>query len=818
MAAVAVIAGGVAAAAPASAAGRCGQPAARPWCDTTKSPEQRTALVLAQMTLDEKFQLLAGDDPSGVVTGVPATGTSNGIDRLGVPVMYHSDGPFGPREGKATAMPGPLAVASSFDPGLAGEVGAAIGDEVKHKGNDLLHAPTVDIMRTPLAGRTFETYGEDPLLAARTAAGFIEGVQRQGIIANVKHFAPNSQEGEQGAPPLTGGNGSRFLVDARIDERTLREIYFPAFEAAVKDAKVGAVMCAYGSLNGDYACQSKHLLQEVLRDDWGFPGLVVSDYGFALKDTAKAINAGTDIEMPAPALYQPALLRAALASGDVSERTIDARVSATLRTMFRFGLFDRAAFTPDDALIDKPAHAALAQRAEEQGVVLLRNEGKALPLDPGKLQTLAVIGEAATRTKGGGGSSNVVPFDFKAPLDAIKARAGAGVTVRYDPGTDAAAAAAAAKGADAALLFVEDFATEGSDKPCLRLQCSAADPAAQGGGTATKPDYDAVVEAVAAANANTTVVMETGGPVLTPWHDKVKAVVEAWYPGQDGGPALARVLFGDVDPGGRLPVSFPAKDGDWPTAGNPKQYPGEGFVAEHSEGVLVGYRHYDERKVAPRWAFGHGLSYTSFAFSGLRLEPGAAATVSAVVKNTGSRAGTAVPQLYLALPDVSATVQQPPRALKGYTRVQLAPGQSRRVTFGLDERAFSYWDVGAKGWKVQPGCYGVQVGSSSRDLPLTGTIGRGAACDGQLVLPASARSCQSRRVITIRLPRAMRSARVTYAGKRAATVRRGGRLTARIDLRKRPLGRTVVRVAGRTARGRPLQQTRVFRTCTKKGR
>jgi beta-glucosidase len=705
-------------AAPASGAGRCGDPAQRPWCDTSKTPEERAQLLLAQMTLDEKFSLLAGDDAAGVFTGTPATGTSDGIGRLGVPVMYHSDGPFGPREGSATAMPGPLAVASSFDPRVAREEGAAIADEVKHKGNDLLHAPTVDIMRTPLAGRAFETYGEDPLLASRMAVPFIEGVQKQGIIGNVKHYAPNSQEGEQGVPPLTGGNGSRFLVDAVVDERTLREIYFPAFEAAVKTAGVGAVMCAYGSLNGDYACESRHLLQDVLRREWGFGGLVVSDYGFALKSTEKALNAGTDIEMPGAVLYQPGLIQAAMATGEVSEQTIDARVGATLRTMFRFGLFDRPAFAPDDTAIDKAAHAALAQRTEEQGIVLLRNRSKVLPLRSGAFESLAVIGSVATRYKGGGGSSNVKPFAFKAPLDAIKTRAGDGVTVRYDPGSDAAAAAESARDADAAIVFVEDFATEGSDKPCLRLQCAPVDPVGQSGGSATKPDYDAVIEAVAAANPNTIVVMETGGPVLTPWYDKVKAIVEAWYPGQDGGPAIAAVLFGDVDPGGRLPVSFPAADGDWPTAGNAAQYPGENNQARYSEGVFVGYRHYDQKKIAPRWPFGHGLSYTRFKLDRLKVR---GRTVTARVRNTGRRTGSTVVQLYLGMPSTQAA-PQPPRSLKGFRKVTLRRKRAKTVRFKLSDRALSYWDTAASGWRIAPGRYRVDVGFSSRKLRRAGAI------------------------------------------------------------------------------------------------
>jgi beta-glucosidase len=715
----------------ASAAGRCGDPGARPWCDTSRTPAERTSLLLAAMTLDEKLSLMAGDDLGGVFTGNPATGTSNGVDRLGIPVLYHSDGPIGPREGQATAMPGPLALASTFDPPVAGRVGATIADEVKHKGNDLVHAPTVEPMRTPLAGRTFEGYGEDPLLASRLAVEWIRAAQNEGIIGNVKHFAPNSQEGRQGAPPLTGGEGSRFFADAIIDERTLREIYFPAFEAAVKQADAGAVMCAYGALNGDFACESEYLLQRVLRQDWAFDGFVIADYGFAMKSTANSANAGTDLEMPIPFWYAPPNLQTALAAGQITEQTIDARVGAILRTMFRFGLFDRDAYVADDNLIDKPAHAAVARELEEQGTVLLENRDGALPLDPDTLDSIAVIGAEATAYKTGGGSSKVNPFEFKNPLDAITQRAGSGVEVRHDPGSDPAAAAAAATGADAAIVFVADVATEGSDKPCLALRCAAVDPAGGTGGTETRPDPDLLVDAVEAANPRTIIVMETGGPVLTPWRDRVEALVEAWYPGQEAGPAIARVLFGDVDPGGRLPVSFPVNEADIPAAGNPAQYPGVGTRVEHSEGVLIGYRHYDERGIEPAYPFGFGLSYTTTEMSDLHVNPTTdGAEVSVRVTNTGDRRGWAVPQLYVGLPKPSPDIVMPRSQLRGFDKLSLAPGESQTVTFALGERDFSYWDTSAQDWSVASGCATIKVGSSSRDLPLQAPLAIGGGSCG----------------------------------------------------------------------------------------
>ncbi len=802
----------------AAAAGRCGD---HPWCDTSLSPGVRADLLLGEMTLEEKISLMAGDDLAGVFTGNPATGTSDGIPRLDIPTVYYSDGPVGPREGRATAMPGPLALASGFDPELARAVGVAIANEVKNKGNDVVHAPTVDIMRTPLAGRTFEGYGEDPFLASALGVAWVQGAQSEGVIANVKHYAPNSQEGQVGAPPLGALVGGRFTVDAVVDERTLREIYLPPFEDAITRGDAGSVMCAYNRINGFPACESPELLQRILRRDWGFDGFVLADYGFAQKSTVASANNGLDLEMPIEGWYSPLALGAAVSSGQVSETTIDERVGNILRTMFRFGLFDREPYPSNDGLIDVAAHAAIAQRVEEQGIVLLENDG-ALPLEASRLRSIAIVGADAMAYKGGGGSSAVRPFSFTSPRDAIAARAGPGVEIRYDPGRDAGAAATAARGADVALVFVSDHTTEGADKPCIALRCAAPDPAGGGQpGTAGRPDPDALIDAVAAANPNTVVVLETGGPVLTPWVDKVSAVVEAWYPGQEAGAALARVLFGDADPGGRLPVTFPVSEGDIPAAGNPRQYPGVLETAEYSEGVFAGYRHYDERGITPRWPFGHGLSYTSFVLRGLRVEPaaggGPAATVGATVTNTGSRAGVAVPQLYVGHP--SAGVPQPPRQLKGFRKLALGPGESTRVRFRLDRRAFAHWDVAADDWAVAPGCYGVFVGRSSRDLPLRGTV-------AQSGLPASAARPVGRGVRfslgghggvdvdvlkVARGSRVLRARRVVrrFSGRRASFTWNGrgagvtdGWYVARIRLRGSGGGAAVRRFALERRRGR----------------
>lgn len=774
--------GAVAFASTASAAGRCGS---HPWCDTSLAPEQRTDLLLAALTLEEKLSLMAGDDPSGVFTGVPATGTSNGVPRLDVPTVFYSDGPVGPREGQATQMPSPLALAASFDPALAERVGRAIADEVKKKGNDVVHAPTVDLMRTPLAGRTFEGYGEDPWLSSRLGVEWIRGAQAEGVVGNVKHYAPNSQEGAPpGVPPLTPVVGGRFTVDSIVDERTLREIYLPPFEAAVKEAQVGSVMCAYNRLNGAPACESRELLERILRQEWGFPGYVLSDYGFATKSTAGSANNGLDLDLPLGGFYSVPALAAAVGSGQVSPATIDARVGAILRTMFRFGLFDRADFPSDDGLIDKAGHAAVAREVAEQGTVLLKNDG-ALPLDPGRLRSIAVIGVEAAANKSGGGSSAVRPFSSSVPRDEIAARAGPGVEVRYEPGDDRGAAVGAARGADVAIVFASDTATEGVDKACLALDC----PAGSGRG------QDALIDAVAEANPSTVVVLETAGPVLTPWRDRVEAVLEAWYPGQDAGRAIASVLFGDVDPGGRLPVSFPRREADAPAMGDPEQYPGIVEV-RHKEGVFIGYRHYDSRGIEPAFAFGHGLSYSRFDYSGLRIDrrPGGAATVSALVRNAGERTASEVAQLYLGLPEPSAAVRQPPLALKGARKLALEPGARRRVTFRLDRRALSYWNVQAHGWAVAPGCYRVMVGRSSRDIRLRGAFAVGGARCG-----SAPRRCLARRSpigpgnvgrIALGLSRARLSRRLDPVGRAPFALRwcvrgSGRRVTAVFSRRSR---------------------------------
>jgi beta-glucosidase len=405
----------------------------------------------------------------------------------------------------------------------------------------------------------------------------------------------------------------------------------------------------------------------------------------------------------------------------VSAADIDEHVQRYLRTLFAFGVFDRAAYLDDESRIDKAGHAAAAQRIAEGAITLLRNEGSVLPLDPARLRSIAVIGSPANEFVTGGGSSAVKPFSTVTPLDAIAARAGGDVTVSYADGSDATGAAALARTADVAVVFAADYQTEGADKQCLSLECPR-----------TRGDQDALIEQVAEANPKTIVVLETGGPVLTPWREKVKGLVEAWYPGGHGGAAIARVLFGDVDPGGRLPATFPRSESDLPTAGDPARYPGLAETVRYDEGVYVGYRWFDARHRRPAFPFGFGLSYTRFAYRGLRAKwaPDGSAAVTVTVTNTGRRRGIDVPQLYVGLPSQPG-VPQPPWQLKGFRKITLAPGKSTRVSFRIDRRSLAHWDTRAGTWRVAPGCYRLTVGRASRDTGPRGVLAIGGAdCRG----------------------------------------------------------------------------------------
>jgi beta-glucosidase len=683
----------------------------------TEDPATRARELVKQMTLDEKLDQLHGIRDDTHYRFVPP------LPRLGIPALQITNGPAGAGPGgtrpqaHATALPAPISLAATWDPDLAKLNGTIIGAESRDIGNGLVEAPTINIARVPQNGRTFEGYGEDPYLVGQISVNNILGMQSQGVIANVKHYAANNQE------------TNRFTVDEEIDERTLREIYLPAFEASVKQGHVASLMCAYNRLNGTYCCENPLLMNQILKTEWGFDGFITSDFG-AVHSTAASANAGLDLEMPTGKYFGDDDLKTAVQSGKVPMSVIDDKLIRRFTTMMRLGIFDHP---PSPKEIPAKQNGAEAKRLAEEGMVLLKNvptenQGAILPLDAAHIKSIAVLGPAAVKAvTGGGGSSHVVPLYTVDPVDGIRQRAGDKVTVTFADGSDLAQAVSLARAAEIAILMVGDTATEGRDHPI-----------------SLDEKQNQIVEAIAAANPHTVVVLKTGSPVLMPWVDHVPAILEAWYPGEEDGNAVAAVLFGDFNPAGKLPITFPKSLEDV-AASTPEQYPGTGQVepyknaefdvtakappgpgglAHYSEGVFVGYRHYDSKGIAPLFPFGHGLSYTTFAYRDLKVSPTKVAlnskqeapvSVDLEIANTGKRSGAEVVQLYLAMPSTSA-VPQPPKQLKGFQKVSLNAGKHAHVHLVLDARSLSYWDVKRHGWVVAPGVYQVMVGSSSRDI------------------------------------------------------------------------------------------------------
>jgi beta-glucosidase len=641
------------------------------------------------MTLDEKIAQLHGIRDSNNYRIVP------GLARLDIPALTVANGPagLGPagpgHEGKATALPAPIALAATWDVEAARAHGDVAGGEAVLLGNLLLESPDINIARTPHNGRTFESFGEDPFLSGRLAVAYVRGIQSHPIIANVKHYAGNNQE------------QNRMRVNDVIDERTLRELYLPAFEAAIVEGQCASLMGAYNKVNGAYCCENDVLLNQILKGDWKFAGFVTSDFG-AVHSTVPSAKAGLDLEMPT-GIYFGQTLKSAVTTGEVTEAMLDEKLVRRFRTMMSRGVWNPL---PARGEIP-PGNAALALKLGAEGIVLLKNAGGQLPLQTNALHSLAVIGPfAAHAMTGGGGSSKVNPILTVDPVAGIHQFVGSDVRISEDAGTNVAAAVAAAKAADVAILMLGDRQAEGRDHPISLSE-----------------DQDALAAAVLAANPHTVVVLKSGGPVLMPWAGQAPAILEAWYPGEEDGAAVAAVLFGAVNPSGKLPITFPKRDEDLPLQ-TADQYPGVQNTAQYSEELLVGYRWYDAQKIEPLFPFGHGLSYTTFAYSNLKVAPPTRAknvTVQFDLANTGSRAGAEVVQLYMGLPSLP-NVPQPSRQLKGFRRVELEAGKSAHVTFTLDARALSYWDAASHGWKIAPGSYTIWAASSSRDLRLTQTF------------------------------------------------------------------------------------------------
>jgi beta-glucosidase len=712
---IATLAGALVALSPSAAGADTAQ---CPWMDPTQSPDQRASELLGAMTLDQKISMLHGAE-SSMLSYYGTAGNVAAIPQLCIPDLVLNDAGAGVGDGQVntTAFPDGIAQASSWDPSLQQQFGTALGWEAWHKGINVMLAPGVNIARVPMNGRNFEYAGEDPYLAGQTGVAVINGIQSQNVIATVKHYVANNQE------------TNRMTVSSDVDERTLNEIYLPAFEAAVKQAHVGSVMCSYNRINTVYACENPTTLTDVLKKELGFSGFVMSDWG-ATHSTAAAANAGLDMEMESynNGQYFGDALKTAVQNGQVPASRLDDMVVRILRSMFANGLFDHPAVPEPqgfEAVVNTPADATVARQVAEEGTVLLKNKDRVLPLD-GTGKKIALIGQAAGA--GGaelayqGGGSSHVPLAGSVPVvspqQGITQRGAANAdTVIYADGTVVADAVAAAKASDVAIVYANDSETEGNDRPNLGLNYGTCGLAA----CAQVPvSQDQLIEAVAQANPNTIVVLNTGGPVLMPWLGEVKGVVEAWYPGQEDGNAIASILFGDVNPSGKLPQTFPASENDLPTQ-TTAQYPGTAVAgdtvgphATYSEGLDVGYRWYDAQNITPLFPFGYGLSYTDFGYSNVSVtQTTNGATVSFTLTNTGRRAGADVAQVYVDDPAVSG---EPPKQLKGYQKVFLQPGQSSRVTIPLESRAFARWDTSSHAWVIDKGTYQVLVGSSSRDI------------------------------------------------------------------------------------------------------
>lgn len=680
--------------------------------DTAGTPSERAAQMLAQMTLDEKLSLLKGyfgtdfppasfEAPDEARAG--SAGYVPGIPRLGIPPQWQADAGIGvatqggaPDKRPRTALPSGLATAATWDAELAFAGGAMIGAEARADGFNVLLGGSVNLVREPRNGRNFEYAGEDPLLAGVIAGAQIAGVQSNHIISTAKHYAVNAQETDRGT-----GNSV-------VEEPAMRMADLLAFQIAIERGNPGSVMCAYNRVNGPYSCEHPFLLTQVLRDEWHWPGYVLSDWG-AVHSTAASANAGLDQEsgfgLQRADWFNRDKLRDSLASGAIGQDRIDLMVTRILHAMFDHGLVDRP--VAEGQPIDFAAHRAISRRGAEAGIVLLRNEGGLLPLT-GAGRIVVIGGHADKGVLSGGGSSQVYPDGGNAvpgleptswpgpvvyypssPLEELR-KLLPGARIDFADGSDVGAAARLAASADVAIVFGTQWASESID---VKLQLDG--------------EQDALIAAVAAANSRTVVVLQTGGPVLMPWADSVPAIVEAWYPGRAGGEAIARVLTGAVNPSGHLPVTFPRSLDQLPYPGEPRK----GDVV-YDEGAAVGYKWFDREGHEPLFAFGHGLSYTSFKHDHLAVAREGDGLVAMVeVTNTGSRAGADVVQVY-----VSGRGWEAPRRLGGFARVFLEPGERRTVEVHVDPRLLGAWYDDRPGWIHAAGAYTVTVGKSSREL------------------------------------------------------------------------------------------------------
>ena len=694
-----------------AAPGLAGQPAARPWNDTSLSPDRRAALLNRELTVEERISMVHGimAIPTRVgpipAAAIPAAGYVPGVPRLGIPALFESDASLGVanpgrvRTGDGgTALPSGLALASTFNPALAYAGGAMIGSEARAKGFNVLLAGGVNLTREPRNGRNFEYLGEDPLLAGTLAGESIRGIQSNHIISTAKHFVLNDQE--------TG----RHVVNELIDPAALRESDLLAFELAIERGRPGSIMCSYNKVNGPYACGNEFLLNHVLKGDWAYPGWVMSDWGavYATDFAARGLDQESGEQLDQQVWFA-APLRAAVQAGTIPASRLEDMTRRILRSMFANGLFD---YPIERSEVDYAAHTQVARNEASEAIVLLRNRDGTLPLASSVARILVVGGHADLGTPSGGGSSQVFPphtdpgtiiplgggknmvFQSSSVVAAIRARAPKS-TVTFYNGSYVSQAAALAKQSDAVIVLGTQWTTENEDVPDLTL------PSGQ----------DELIEAVTEANPHTVVVLETGGPVEMPWLDHSAAVLEAWYAGAGGADAIADVLFGAVNPSGRLPITFPASVGPLPGFLLPA---GQAFAAPHPHGSAVGYRQPGSKPLFP---FGYGLSYSHFSYQGLKLASAKALTVSFDVRNDSAVAGKEVAQVYL-----TSAAGESVKRLVGFTKVELAANSASRVRIEVDPRLLSHFDEKTQRWHLQKGRYDIEVGASSRDSALAGGI------------------------------------------------------------------------------------------------
>lgn len=659
--------------------------------------------LIGQMTLEEKASLCSGKD----------TWHTQGIERLGIPSVMVTDGPHGLRKQRASAdhlglfdsvpatcFPSAAGVASSWNRELIERMGQALGRECQAEDVAVLLGPGVNIKRSPLCGRNFEYFSEDPYLSSEMAAHHIKGVQSEGVGTSLKHYAANNQEHR------------RMTSDSIVDERTLREIYLASFEGAVKQAQPWTVMCSYNKVNGEYAADNEWLLTDVLKREWGHEGFVVSDWG-AVNDRVKSLAAGLELEMPSSHGEGDRLIVEAVQSGRLEEEKLDAAVERLLTVIFKAVDQRKPGVT-----VDHEAHHQLAREIARESMVLLKNDDQVLPLK--RSGRIAVLGALAKEPRyQGSGSSQIHPTKLDDIVEEFKASAGAAAEIVYAPGYElnhdqvnealTEEAVRLARDVEVVVLFAglpNRYESEGFDRKHMQM-----------------PDNQvALIQAVAAVQPNLVVVLSSGAPIEMPWLDRAKAVLEAYLGGQALGGAIADLLFGDANPSGKLAETFPMQLSD-----NPSYlfFPGEGDQVEYREGLFVGYRYYDKKQLRPLFPFGYGLSYTSFAYSSMlvdkkELTDADTLKVEVTVTNTGDRAGQEIVQLYVH--DVESCVIRPLKELKGFNKVALASGEAKKVAFELDKRSFAYYDVGMGDWVVETGEYEIMVGRSSQDIALSEVV------------------------------------------------------------------------------------------------